>query len=34
MGIDSFEKIIQEDYKVFVDTSSLMQPESEVVFLN
>jgi len=33
MNLDAFEKIVKNDYKIFVDTSSLMQEESVDVFL-
>lgn len=29
---DTFEILVEKDYKIFVDTSSLMQKESEIVF--
>jgi serine/threonine protein kinase/rRNA-processing protein FCF1 len=32
LGINEFEILIEKDYKIFVDTSSLMQNDSEIVF--
>ncbi len=32
MDRDEFERLVKNDYKIFVDTSSLMQEDSEIVF--
>ena len=32
MNRDLFETLVEKDYKIFVDTSSLMQKDSEIVF--